>query len=72
VGWKDAPRPKQKTPPVAQALHLAFVHLEIGNPTQIMEPDVSADAATEQSAKFGGCGKFSFSGRTCFITVHED
>ena len=43
---------QQETPPIAQALGGALVHLEVGNPSQIVQADVDADAGIEQCIQF--------------------
>jgi hypothetical protein len=42
---------QQETPPIARALSGAPVHLEIGNPSEIVQANVDADARIEQCAQ---------------------
>ena len=50
---------QQEAPPIAQALGGAVVHLEVGNPSQIVQADVDADAGAEQCIQFVRCRKLA-------------
>ena len=48
---------QQETPPIAQALGGALVHLEVGDPSQIVQADIDAGAGIEQRGHFVRCRK---------------
>jgi hypothetical protein len=61
---------QQETPAIAQALGGALVHVEIGNPPQIVQADIDADAGIEQSSQFLGCGRLG--PRVCLVAIDKN
>src|ERR1700730_3211977 len=61
---------QQETPPIAQALNCTFVHLEIGNPSELAQPHVDAGSGVEQRTQLGCCRKLAPS--ISFVAIDKD